>query len=512
MGLLYGLLQAAAVGVHLPLAWDESVYASQVRGGPRLLWTAPRARGVPALLWPVVHLTSSTAAMRGYLIVLTSVGLVLAYRPWLALRPGRAVPLAALCFATVWVTVFYGPAAMPNLYVALCAVAASGYFVRAGREAPARFPAAAPPGRLLLAAPPARRLLSAPLAGLLASLALMSLVRPTDSLYLALPMVVAAAATRSARTRRLATVIAGVAVGWAVWSAEAVVAWGGPLARLRAARLEDAGSSWHANLLLYARTLGGPLECCAPQWHAAWQHPLPALLWWLALVPLVASGIAVAGRLRGAYLLALAMAAALAVQYVFTLSVVGVRHPLPVYALLALPVGEAVCRLAARPRPVLRAAVVALLVLGMAGHVAIQLRILKAVVDGSRRGGARYQAVAHELNRLGVRAPCAVAGTSGPPIAYAAGCGQLLYFPTAHSRSYATTLIGASTMRHTPVLPAALRTPGLHVAVVLDGAPGTRYPYLAGWQRHDVRTPAPHWRIYTPPGRATSGELTPPAG
>lgn len=84
-------------------------------------------------------------------------------------------------------------------------------------------------------------------------------LRPSDSVYLAVPMLLVAVLTPVRRWVRSGAVAGGLALGWAVWAGEAYANWGGVLARLSAARAEDA-SGVHANLLLYAKTLGGPLE------------------------------------------------------------------------------------------------------------------------------------------------------------------------------------------------------------------------------------------------------------
>jgi hypothetical protein len=86
----------------LPYEWDETVYISQVSlHAPAGLFTAPRARGLTILLAPLTELTSSTAALRWYLAVLSAVGLYLAFLPWLRLWPGYLAPIAAALFSTL---------------------------------------------------------------------------------------------------------------------------------------------------------------------------------------------------------------------------------------------------------------------------------------------------------------------------------------------------------------------------------------------------------------------------
>lgn len=405
VGLGYAIVQFVVVGPRFSLGPDELIYASQVYGGPRLQWTAPRARGVPALIWPVVHFTTSVPALRLYLMALSGIGLVLAYRPWLRIRPGPLAPLAALLFASLWIAEFYGNAAMPNLWVALAAVAAAGYFVRSGLR----------PGRV-------------PLLGIGGALAAASLIRPSDSLYLALPMAALAVLRPARRWTRLGAVAAGVAAGWVVWCIEGYTNWGGALARLRAAQAEDA-SGLHANLMLYARTLAGPLEWSPGQAHPFGWQVLAAGLWWVALVPLVVIGL-LAARRRGpaeAYGLVVAMALSGAFQYLFLLSVVGVRHLLATYALLMLPAAEGVCAVAARRGSAARTAAAAVLAVGFLGHWGIQLGLLRRQADSGRPGRLAVQDLGAQLHAVGIRPPCAIGGGNDRAlVAYWARCRQLL--------------------------------------------------------------------------------------
>jgi len=111
-----------------------------------------------------------------------------------------------------------------------------------------------------------------------------------------------------------------------------------------------------------------------------------AALWWLALAPLATAGLAVARRRRltGAYWLVTAMGITGAAQYVFLLSVVGVRHLLPTYALLMLPTAKGLCWVAARRTVAGHLAVAAILAGGFVGHEGIQLRLLHTAVHNGR--------------------------------------------------------------------------------------------------------------------------------
>src|SRR5690606_21550557 len=142
---------------------------------------------------------ASFTAVRIYLTVVLAVGLVLAYRCWIPVD-ARVAPLAALLFAVTNQTTVLAHLALPNLPVALTAVAAVALFVRTGE-----------PGR--------RRRVPV---GLACVLGVLAVLRPTDAVFLAAAMGVAVVLVR--RWRRLDLVLAvpaGLAVGFLVWVVEA---------------------------------------------------------------------------------------------------------------------------------------------------------------------------------------------------------------------------------------------------------------------------------------------------
>jgi hypothetical protein len=244
------------VGSNLSYEWDETVYISQVSlHAPAGLFTAPRARGLTILLAPLTELTSSTAALRWYLAVLSAVVLYLAFLPWLLLCPGYMAPIAAAFFSTLWTSIFYGFEAMPNLYVAIGAVASVGYFLRVCRE-PRR------PVHLVWLA---------------LWLAFTALIRPSDSLYLVAALLAGAAAMRGVSLRRRgmvsAVLIGAVAVGWSEWIVEAFVSYGGLVRRLQAASAENT-AGLHMALGLEARALAGPTLCRPCTQPVVWHNPL----------------------------------------------------------------------------------------------------------------------------------------------------------------------------------------------------------------------------------------------
>lgn len=314
------VLQIVAVTPELPLEYDEAVYASQVSGhAPPATFSAPRARGITYLAAPVTLLTSSVEVLRLYFAALSSVAVLGAYALWLKVWHSHAIPLAALLFTGLWTTVYYGPAAMPNLWLALCAVAATALAVLVARD----------PRRPAI------------LAGLAAVLAGSALIRPTDSVLLA--GVLAVGLLWRLRRSGLAAyglpvvaVVAGELAGWAQWVAEAESRFGGTLNRLQAgARIQ--GSEPTFSVLRLLRSVNAPIQC-VPCDASEGISLLEAGLW-AALLVFTAAGLVLAFRrgLAGPLLLGTAAAAALMFTYVFLVPFSAPRFLLPAYALLALP-------------------------------------------------------------------------------------------------------------------------------------------------------------------------------
>ncbi|MFG2582754.1 DUF6537 domain-containing protein [Streptomyces malaysiensis] len=201
VALAYTVAQLALVVPHLGLGWDETVYVSQVDPGrPAAYFSAPRSRGISLLAAPVLAVTHSTTVLRIVLALLSAAALYAAYRVWQPLLGRARTALAALLFASLWTTVLYGPQAMPNLWVALSAVAAVGWFLRAVHLHERR--------RALL--------------GLGAMVAAATCFRFSDGVWLALPLLAACAIVPAWRRPAPALAVAGgFAMGGAEWVAEA---------------------------------------------------------------------------------------------------------------------------------------------------------------------------------------------------------------------------------------------------------------------------------------------------
>ena len=114
------------------LSWDEAVYVSQVSAhAPAAYFDAARARGVPLLVAPVTLITSSVAVLRAYLALASGLGRLGALWAWRPLRPAWLPAPAGLAFGGLWVSLYHGPQAMPDEWVALTGLAAVGFFLRA---------------------------------------------------------------------------------------------------------------------------------------------------------------------------------------------------------------------------------------------------------------------------------------------------------------------------------------------------------------------------------------------
>lgn len=381
------------------LGWDETVYVSQVsRDAPAAFFSAPRARGITLLVAPVTLLTPSVTALRIYLALLAAAALLLCLWVWRRLVPAPVLALAGALFAGLWTSLFYGPQAMPNLWVAFGALLAVGCFLRAARD---------PHDRV------------AP-AGLAAGTALAALMRPSDALWLVLPLACVLPAVRAGRrSALLAALAAGALLGAAEWVVEAELRYGGLLTRLRRAGEIQGGLGWNPAFGDHLRALGGR-TLCRPC-DVPWSQPVTAL-WWFALPPLVAGGLVTAyraGRLRP-FLLPTAVALSLAAPYLLLVGYAAPRFLLPAYALLALPLALCLARLFAwaRTRPVVLGA----LCLALAAHLALQLAVTAKLGERSRANRTAFGAVAAELHRQGVRPPCVVSGEEAVRVAFRAGC------------------------------------------------------------------------------------------
>ncbi|MFJ7904606.1 hypothetical protein ACIQ6V_29680 [Streptomyces sp. NPDC096198] len=443
----FTLAQIFLVHPGMGLGWDETVYVSQVSAHAPAAYFAPRARGVSLLVAPVTLWSSSTTLLRVTLAVLSGLALFLALRAWRGVFPVRVRALGGALFASLWITLFYGPQAMPNYWVAVGALAATGCFLRARAD----------------------RTDHSALWGLAASAALMAWMRPTDALWATAPLLVLVVFVR--RWRRpavLIALVAGLAAGAAEWITEAYVAdYGGLLGRLAEGSRIQGGLGWDLAVADQLRSLAGR-ALCRP---CTGPLPNPAVTaWWFAL-PLFAVLAAFVAAWHGRparTLVPLVCAATAAFPYLFLIGYAAPRFLLPAYALLAIPVADALLQLVTASDGRWRPVAAMLVALGLAGHLAVQYTVLHRTVArtvADRRGWSRTAA---ELHRLGVRPPCVLTGNESVPIAFYTGCSS-----AAISGSNANTTAAALTR-------TAVRQP-----VAYLGTPSGRPPsYAHGWAAH----------------------------
>jgi hypothetical protein len=443
------------------LGWDETVYVSQVSShAPAAFFSAPRARGISLLVAPLVSWSSSTPLLRVWLAVLSGLGLFLALRAWRGLFPGRVLSLAGALFATLWVTMFYGPQVMPNYWVAIGALAGAGCFLRAQAN---RFDRAA-------------------LWGVGASAALMALMRPTDAIWTTLPLSILLVAVRRWRQLRLLlALVAGLAAGAAEWVIEAYVSYGGLMRRLSDASRTEGGLGWNIAVGDQLRSLDGR-TLCRPCTGAA--PPVAVTLWWfvLPLLAVLAAVLAVRARRSARILVPLACATTAAVPYLFLIGYAAPRFLLPAYALLAIPVAEALFRLVTVESRAWRPVAATLVAVGLAGHLAVQYVVLERTVQRTTAAHRDWARTAAELHQLGVRPPCLLTGYNAIPIAFYTGCSSV---QTQGNNANTTQ---ADIVRAARQLPAAVLT-----------APDGRPPaYARTWLPHQdasvwvYNAPVPH--------------------
>ncbi|WP_369174767.1 hypothetical protein AB5J49_45725 [Streptomyces sp. R28] len=430
----FTLAQLLLVRPSMGLGWDEVVYVSQVGSEtPAAFFSAPRARGVSLLVWPIASWSSSTTLLRVFLAVLSGLGLYLALSAWRGLFPARVLAGAGAVFATLWVTLFYGPQAMPNLWVAFGALLCVGCFLRARAD------------RLY-------RLDRRALWGVLAGAALMAWMRPTDAVWITVPLLVGALVVQHWRLG--AALVAGLLAGGVQWVIEAYLSFGGLRERLNEASRIQGNLGWNFAVDDQLRSLAGS-GLCRPC-NGEMPHPV-VYAWWFVLPLLAVCGLVVA--LRGVRttrtLVPLVCAATAAFPYLFLIGYAAPRFLLPAYALLAIPVADALLHLVTTPYGRWRPVAAAVTALGLAGHLAVQYVVLDRAVDRSTANRQTWTRSAAELHRLGVRPPCLLTGHEAIPVGYYTGCSS----GAIDGHNANTTL--ADILRTSHSIPVAtLTTPG----------------------------------------------------
>lgn len=301
---LYVLLQLLLLDSRRFLTWDEAVYTSQVSPfATAVSMGAHRARGITLMVAPIAVFTDSMQPLRIYLALLSGAGLFAAFVTWCQSIRWSA-PIAAGMFATGWVTIFYGSAVYPNLYLALIAVAAFGLTLRA--------------------TDPEKR---TDLYLLVALLAMAVLIRPLEAAIIGVSVAVVAPLQNRNRWRALSVAaVVGLAVGSVPWLIEAWARFDGPLHRLTAAG-DAVGSGLHNNITDYLRSLDGSAGA-VNRWAILWL----ALLLLLGLTGLFGPNV----KLRRISAISLGAAFLFAAPYLFVTGAIAQRFMLPALALVCI--------------------------------------------------------------------------------------------------------------------------------------------------------------------------------
>jgi hypothetical protein len=453
----YLLVQLVLITPFKYLGFDESLYVSQFAPGiPAGHMSAPRAFGMPLIAAPVVLITSSVAVLRLYLMLLSSVALFCAFWPWLKLRDTPAIPLAALLFSGVWLSVFYGNEVMPNVYTACCTVAATGCFLLAVRQ----------------------RAGWRPLAGVVAAFAVISLIRPLDALWVLAPLVAAAVLYRPWRhLAPLAAIAVGSAVGWVPWVIESYLRFDGLIGRIEEMEETNAGGLQFV-VLRQLQSFGSGRILCGAWTEDCGRYTVGAVLMWCGLAILAAAGLWTMRNtsFHAAGLLAAGVAICQAVPYFFLTGHANPRYLLPTYALLFIPAAVGLGRLGAAARrrlPKLGAVLVPVLVIIFLGD---QFAVAAKVGNSTKEGRLRQLHIGKRLVKLGVQPPCLVYGRGAPAIAHVVRCryrGVIAYDIPPAGRPAATRRIEKRLTREA--------SRGIQVVVV--GAEPDRDDFLPTWSR-----------------------------
>jgi len=387
-------------------SWDEAIYLSQVAPGAQPLPFVPsRARGITFLALPVLQLGGSLGQLRLFLAIASAAALIAAFRTWVPIIGFGAVA-AAFLFAGAWPALFYGSELMPNLWMALISVAATGVLARRLADGAGRHDELVAGGLVALAA----------------------LIRPLDAVVLTAALILLPIAVRRATLPWIVHLVLGLIAGWAPWLVEMSARFGSPIeAFAAAARLGHTGHwSLFENARQYLSLSDGPT--IGPVHRPG--IPVSGVLWLVGLVFLV--GIAVRAAIRRTLLPALvvpiAAGIALAAEYIVFTDAQAPRFLLPALALLAIPAGSGLVsivtgtrdRQQAQPVRFVGGAVAAIAVIAWAVvQLALAARGEAAVIGppaSAERAGVR-------VRKLSAGEPCHVyAEGSFPIVGFAAGC------------------------------------------------------------------------------------------
>jgi hypothetical protein len=405
VGLGYLIVQLLSFSLDRPPSWDEAIYLSQVAPGAEPMPFVPsRARGITFLAIPVLQVGGSLPQLRVFLAVASAAALTASFRAWAPVI-GFGSVAAALLFAGAWPTLFYGSELMPNLWVALIAVAATAVLARRLAQGERRYDELIAGGLVALAA----------------------LIRPLDAIVLTSALLLLPIAVRRATASWTIHLLLGLAAGWAPWLVEMTARFGSPgEAFAAAARLGHTGRwSLLENARQYLALSDGP--SIGPV--GAPDIPVAGLLWFVGLAILVVLGVRASGRrgLLPSVVVPMAAGIALAAEYVVFTDAQAPRFLLPALALLSVPAGSGLVSIVAEirdrdradPIRIVAAGASILVIVWAVVQVGIGARV-EAGVTGQRATADR---AGLEVRRLAGGEPCLLySEASFPIVGVSAGC------------------------------------------------------------------------------------------
>lgn len=392
--------------LRIPLAWDESVYASQIsRHLPIMPWAAPRGRGMPLLVAPVTLLTGSVVALRVYLALLCGVALFLALLAWGGLRPAGELALAGVLFGSVWITQLEASQVLAELWLAISTLAAVGLFLQFVTSG--------------------NRKLLVPLA---ITMGLTSLVHgPTDGVFIVVPMVAGlflVADWRKHRRPALAALVIGLTIAIGEWCVEAFMYFGDPLSRLREAAHEGSGFGFFLGRYFTTLVSGGDRSALT--------------VWWIVFLALAVLGLWADRRVGGLAWRSAALASACGLaslaQYALFLPVPKMRYLLSLLALWAIPAAGGMAWLTRNSREKARAARMAAAVIFLIAGLTMQHLVLNSAVRSEQAALRKVAQVVADLRHLGVRPRCdiiAMRDLNSMPVAFYLNCRHFFFTPAA---------------------------------------------------------------------------------
>jgi hypothetical protein len=215
----------------------------------------------------------------------------------------------------------------------------------------------------------------------------------------------------------LVAMLVGMAAGTLEWVAEASMWFGGLSNRILLAGQEPPKLSLNFSIIMQARVLSGPWYC--PSNGACPDWPFPFLiLWWMALVGLVALGLYAAWRspAKASTVLAVVTGAWCAALYILFVPFGAPRYLLPTWALFAIVAADGIVWMATVPDWKKAGAAVACVFL-LTGVVTQHLVLVR---ETANEAAVRpFIGKADTLLKLGIKPPCMI---FSPSVAYYVGC------------------------------------------------------------------------------------------